>query len=98
LWIILIIPAFMDFLTDSEDVFVGNTIFGALELEKAYKLGFEESAHEVLNFIKNTDIPDSELCAKEAILGGASPPILVRPIPYTHSECGIAREGHAHQV
>ena len=50
----------MDFLTDSEDVCVGNSIFGALELEKAYKLGFKESAHEVLNFIKNTDIPRTE--------------------------------------
>jgi hypothetical protein len=50
----------MDFLTDSEDVCVRNTILGTLELEKAYKLGFEESVHEVLNFIKNTDIPDTE--------------------------------------
>jgi hypothetical protein len=60
LWIILIVPAFMDFMTDSEDVCVRNTIFGTLELEKAYKLGFEESVHKVLNFIKNTDIPDTE--------------------------------------
>jgi hypothetical protein len=50
----------MDFLTDSEDVCVRNTILGTLELEKAYKLGFEESVHEVLNFIKYTDIPNTE--------------------------------------
>jgi hypothetical protein len=98
LWIIFIVPAFMDFLSDSEDVCIGNSIFGALELEKAYKLGFKESAHKVLNFIKNTDIPDSELCTEETILGGASPPVLMRPIPYTHGESGIAREGHSHQV
>ena len=50
----------MDFLTDCEDVCVCNTILGTLELEKADKLGFEESVHEVLNFIKYTDIPNTE--------------------------------------
>jgi hypothetical protein len=50
----------MDFLIHCEDVSVGHSISGALEFEKADEFSFSESAHEVLNFIKNTDIPRTE--------------------------------------
>jgi formate hydrogenlyase subunit 6/NADH:ubiquinone oxidoreductase subunit I len=52
----------MDFLTNCEDVCISHAIIGALEFEYAYESRSGESAHEVLNFINNTNISHTELC------------------------------------
>ena len=67
----------MDFLANCEDVCIISAIIGALKFELAYESRSGESAHEVLNFINNTNISHTELCTQEAVFSGASPSILM---------------------
>jgi len=88
----------MNFLTNSEYVGKANTVLRPLELENSNKLRLGESSHEVLDFVKFSDVTGPEGSAEEAVAGGAGPAVLVGAVPDGHGKGGVAREGRAHQV
>jgi len=82
----VIIPALMNFFADSEnsDPRVRSSGHRSLESESVLEVGFDESAHEVLDLIEDSDISGPEGSTEEAIALGISPAMLVRAIPDTH--------------
>jgi len=94
----MIIPSFVNFLVNCENVSPSGSIGRSLELEKTDIPRPCESAHEILDFIDNTDVASSELSTEETIPGRAGPPVLVRAVPHGHGEGGDARKRHAHQI
>lgn len=80
----------MNFLTNSEDVYIVGAILGALEFEEPNKLRLGESTHEILDLIKFSNVSSSESSTEEAILCGAGPSVLMRAIPNGVGKCRVA--------
>jgi len=80
----------MNFLSDNEDVSVGYSVHGALELEFPHIISLGESVHEVSDFIDNANIACSEGSAKVAVSSCACPTILVRHVPYGVCQLAVA--------
>ena len=64
---------------------------GRLEAKLSFELGLVESAHEILDLVKDPDVASSEGGTKEARTIPVSPPMLVRAIPNTESSLLIGR-------
>ena len=69
-----------------------------MEFKEANKLRLGETTHEILDFIELSNVSRSECGSEVTIFSGASPSVLMRAVPYSHSKSRIARERCAHQI
>ena len=88
----------MNFLTNSEDINVVYAILWALEFELSNHFYPIESAHEILDLIKLSNVSSPESGTEIAITRGVGPSILMRAIPNGHSKSWDAWERHTHDV
>jgi hypothetical protein len=76
-WERIIIPSFMYFCLNSENVIKISSIVWALEFQSPNIIESQESVHKIFNFTYHSNIILSELNSKVAISLDISPPIHV---------------------